>query len=140
MYVCVYMYECVCMYVCNVHMRACRVCCNVCVYACMCMHVCGYVRMYVCMHVYMHVFNEYVCVYIHTPSQIQHNAHTSMYNVPRVTYVCGGISISPQIATLKNGVDVLMATPGRLLDLVQKGVLLLDRYMYVCMYWWLWFL
>lgn len=32
----------------------------------------------------------------------------------------GGVSINPQIAALKRGVDVLVATPGRLLDHVQQ--------------------
>ncbi len=37
--------------------------------------------------------------------------------------VFGGVSINPQIAQLKRGVDVLVATPGRLLDLAgQKAV------------------
>jgi len=32
------------------------------------------------------------------------------------TTVFGGVNINPQIATLKRGVDILVATPGRLLD------------------------
>jgi ATP-dependent RNA helicase RhlE len=32
------------------------------------------------------------------------------------TVVFGGVGINPQIAALKNGVDILIATPGRLLD------------------------
>lgn len=35
--------------------------------------------------------------------------------------IFGGVGINPQIATLKNGVDILVATPGRLLDLVGQG-------------------
>ncbi|MCG8634688.1 MAG: DEAD/DEAH box helicase [Desulfobacterales bacterium] len=35
----------------------------------------------------------------------------------RCTVVYGGVNISPQIDRLKRGVDVLVATPGRLLDL-----------------------
>ncbi|WP_129138926.1 DEAD/DEAH box helicase [Modicisalibacter coralii] len=39
------------------------------------------------------------------------------------TVVFGGVKINPQIAALKRGVDVLVATPGRLLDLHgQKAV------------------
>ena len=34
--------------------------------------------------------------------------------------VFGGVSINPQITKLKNGVDILVATPGRLLDLYQQ--------------------
>lgn len=34
--------------------------------------------------------------------------------------VFGGVNIAPQISHLKNGIDILVATPGRLLDLVQQ--------------------
>lgn len=37
--------------------------------------------------------------------------------------VFGGTSIDPQIATLKNGVDILIATPGRLLDLRKQELI-----------------
>jgi ATP-dependent RNA helicase RhlE len=37
--------------------------------------------------------------------------------------VFGGISINPQIKTLRDGVDALVATPGRLLDLLQQRAL-----------------
>ncbi|MCH9813344.1 MAG: DEAD/DEAH box helicase [Epsilonproteobacteria bacterium] len=36
------------------------------------------------------------------------------------TVIYGGVGINPQIATLKKGVDILVATPGRLLDLVNQ--------------------
>jgi ATP-dependent RNA helicase RhlE len=35
--------------------------------------------------------------------------------------VFGGVKINPQIAALRKGVDILIATPGRLLDLHQQG-------------------
>ncbi len=38
----------------------------------------------------------------------------------RSEVVFGGVSAGPQIAALRNGVDVLVATPGRLLDLHQQ--------------------
>ena len=37
------------------------------------------------------------------------------------TVVFGGVKINPQIAVLRKGVDILVATPGRLLDLYQQG-------------------
>ena len=37
------------------------------------------------------------------------------------TVVFGGVKINPQIAALRKGVDILVATPGRLLDLYQQG-------------------
>ncbi|MBO0661004.1 DEAD/DEAH box helicase [Jiella flava] len=36
------------------------------------------------------------------------------------TVVFGGVSIRPQIATLQRGVDIIIATPGRLLDLMNQ--------------------
>jgi ATP-dependent RNA helicase RhlE len=38
----------------------------------------------------------------------------------RTAVIYGGVSINPQIAQLKRGVEVLVATPGRLLDLAQQ--------------------
>lgn len=35
--------------------------------------------------------------------------------------IFGGVNIAPQIATLRNGVDILVATPGRLLDHMSQG-------------------
>ena len=45
----------------------------------------------------------------------------------RSDVVFGGVKINPQIARLQDGVDVLAATPGRLLDLHQQGMVVLDR-------------
>ncbi len=39
----------------------------------------------------------------------------------RHTVIYGGVSQGPQTTTLKNGVDILIATPGRLLDLMNQG-------------------
>ena len=38
------------------------------------------------------------------------------------TVIFGGVGINPQIAALRRGVDILVATPGRLLDLHGQGV------------------
>ena len=47
----------------------------------------------------------------------------------RVKTACvfGGVDQDPQISTLKSGVDILVATPGRMFDLVSQGHLLLDK-------------
>jgi len=45
----------------------------------------------------------------------------------RQALVLGGVKINPQIAAIRPGVDVLVATPGRLLDLVQQNHVRLDR-------------
>ncbi|HBQ15176.1 MAG TPA: DEAD/DEAH box helicase, partial [Myxococcales bacterium] len=37
------------------------------------------------------------------------------------TVIFGGVNEKPQIAELKRGVDTLVATPGRLLDLMNRG-------------------
>jgi ATP-dependent RNA helicase RhlE len=44
----------------------------------------------------------------------------------RRAVILGGVSQNPQIAALKHGVDILVATPGRLLDLVQQKHVRLD--------------
>ncbi len=41
--------------------------------------------------------------------------------------IFGGVGERPQIDRLRQGVDVLVATPGRLLDFLQQGILRLDR-------------
>jgi ATP-dependent RNA helicase RhlE len=41
--------------------------------------------------------------------------------------IFGGVNDKPQIAELRRGVDILVATPGRLLDLMQRGVVSLAR-------------
>jgi len=45
----------------------------------------------------------------------------------RSDVVFGGVSANPQIDRLRRGTDVLVATPGRLMDLHQQGALRLDR-------------
>ncbi len=45
----------------------------------------------------------------------------------RSTVVFGGVKIGPQMDRLRKGVDVLVATPGRLLDLQRQGAVELNR-------------
>ena len=45
----------------------------------------------------------------------------------RVTAIYGGRPMEPQIAELKNGVDIVVGTPGRLLDLQRQGALTLSK-------------
>lgn len=45
----------------------------------------------------------------------------------RSLVVYGGVSINPQMMRLRGGVDVLVATPGRLLDLAHKNAVDLSR-------------
>jgi len=41
--------------------------------------------------------------------------------------IFGGVGMNPQISRMKKGVDILVATPGRLLDLMQQGMMDLSR-------------
>ena len=43
------------------------------------------------------------------------------------TVIFGGVSQKPQVTALKNGVDILIATPGRLMDLNNQGLLSLKK-------------
>ncbi len=45
----------------------------------------------------------------------------------RHTVIFGGVGQGPQVSSLKHGVDILIATPGRLLDLMEQGFVFLDR-------------
>src|SRR5574344_3120327 len=45
----------------------------------------------------------------------------------RVAAVYGGTDIGSQIRTLKHGVQIIVATPGRLLDLINRGVAQLEN-------------
>ena len=59
--------------------------------------------------------------------QIEENFNTySTYTNLKTAIVYGGTSIDPQKDVLKKGVDILIATPGRLLDLHKQDVVNLD--------------
>jgi ATP-dependent RNA helicase RhlE len=44
----------------------------------------------------------------------------------RATVIFGGVGQHPQVATMARGVDILVATPGRLLDLINQRHVVLD--------------
>lgn len=44
----------------------------------------------------------------------------------KITVVFGGVSINPQMMGLRGGTDILIATPGRLLDLIEHNALKLS--------------
>ncbi|WP_152205711.1 DEAD/DEAH box helicase [Marinobacter changyiensis] len=50
----------------------------------------------------------------------------SKYMPTSSAVVFGGVKINPQIAKLRRGVDILVATPGRLMDLYQQGAVRFD--------------
>ena len=49
------------------------------------------------------------------------------YTPMKTTTVYGGVNQKPQVDKLRRGVDVLVATPGRLLDLMNQGHVRLDQ-------------
>ncbi|STV76966.1 ATP-dependent RNA helicase RhlE [Klebsiella michiganensis] len=51
----------------------------------------------------------------------------SKYLNVRSLVVFGGVSINPQMMKLRSGVDILVATPGRLLDLEHQNAVSLDK-------------
>src|SRR3974377_316695 len=53
------------------------------------------------------------------------------FNDLRVTVVFGGVGYGNQREALRKGVDVMVATPGRLLDLLHQGACRLDRVRYL---------
>jgi ATP-dependent RNA helicase RhlE len=55
--------------------------------------------------------------------QVDESVHTYGRTVPlRSTVVYGGMPMEPQIKALRGGIEILVATPGRLLDLVGQKV------------------
>jgi len=60
-------------------------------------------------------------------TQIAQSFRAYGHNMPlRVTSLIGGMPMRPQTVALSHGVDVLVATPGRLLDHLEQGNLRLD--------------
>ena len=64
--------------------------------------------------------------------QICENLHEYARRTPlRVNMVVGGASIHIQKRKLEKGTDILVATPGRLMDLVERKALFLDKVRYL---------
>lgn len=51
----------------------------------------------------------------------------SKYTALKSTLVYGGVSIDTQVASIRNGIEILVATPGRLLDHIQQKNLILSK-------------
>jgi ATP-dependent RNA helicase RhlE len=61
-------------------------------------------------------------------AQVAESARTyGKYLQLRTFQVFGGVSINPQISSLRGGCDILVATPGRLLDLAQQRAVDLSK-------------
>ena len=55
----------------------------------------------------------------------------SQFTHLRNTVIFGGVKQSKQVDSLKQGVDILVATPGRLLDLINQGYIVFSNLKYV---------
>ncbi|NRA61495.1 MAG: DEAD/DEAH box helicase [Psychrobium sp.] len=77
--------------------------------------------------------NNQVRALILTPTrelaaQIAENVATYSKNLPlKSTVVFGGVKINPQMQKLRQGADVLIATPGRLMDLYNQRAIRFDQ-------------
>ena len=61
-------------------------------------------------------------------AQVGESVATYGANLPlRSATVFGGVKINPQMMKLRKGVDILIATPGRLLDLYQQNAVKFDQ-------------
>ena len=61
-------------------------------------------------------------------AQVEESVRTyGKYLALRSTVVYGGVDINPQIKALREGIEILVATPGRLLDHVQQKTVNLTR-------------
>ncbi|HET6275664.1 MAG TPA: DEAD/DEAH box helicase [Candidatus Cybelea sp.] len=57
----------------------------------------------------------------------EHLRHLAKHTTLRITPIYGGVAMKPQINAIRRGTDVLVATPGRLIDLMQQGEARLDN-------------
>ena len=62
-------------------------------------------------------------------AQIAERATAYARHVPgaRIAVIYGGVGQRPQEEAVRRGIDLLIATPGRLLDLIKQGVVRLDK-------------
>jgi superfamily II DNA/RNA helicase len=60
-------------------------------------------------------------------AELVYHLGEAMGQRPKVAVLTGGVSINPQLMALRGGVDWVIATPGRLLDVVEHSRLQLNR-------------
>jgi ATP-dependent RNA helicase RhlE len=61
-------------------------------------------------------------------AQVEESVRTYGKHLPlRSVAIFGGVNINPQFKSLRNGVDILVATPGRLMDHVQQKTIDLSK-------------
>lgn len=77
--------------------------------------------------------SEFLCCLVMVPTrelalQITEVFQTiGQHTLVKTACVFGGVDQEPQISKLKSGIDILVATPGRMFDLVSQGHILLDK-------------
>lgn len=59
-------------------------------------------------------------------AELIYHVGEAMGRRPKVAVLTGGVSINPQLMALRGGVDIVIATPGRLLDVVAHSQLKLN--------------
>ncbi len=57
----------------------------------------------------------------------EHLRHLAKHTKLSIAPVYGGVGMAPQIKAFRRGTDVIVATPGRLIDLMQQGEARLER-------------
>ena len=66
--------------------------------------------------------------------QIHGEARKLSYGSPfRTVVVYGGAPLGPQLNELSKGVDLLVVTPGRLIDLMERGIVSMSKCTYLCL-------
>ncbi|CAF4348669.1 unnamed protein product, partial [Rotaria sp. Silwood2] len=66
-------------------------------------------------------------------SNICEHAHKTGFPLLRTVACVGGTAMKDQLETIKNGVHIIVATPGRLMDMLDKKLLFLDVCRYLCL-------
>jgi len=79
---------------------------------------------------------ELIALVLTPTRELAQQVHGSFIKYGKITELTtvlayGGVSINPQIDTLKNGAHILVATPGRLLDLLFKKIIDLSQIKHV---------
>lgn len=60
--------------------------------------------------------------------QVAEDLRTAAASLPvRIIDIYGGVAFEPQVKALKDGVEVVVGTPGRLIDLADRGILKLNH-------------
>ena len=73
--------------------------------------------------IFTDVENLLSCIGIDIPAGTAQSLSNSASTRYKAAAICGGVSAQSQIQAIATGVDVIVSTPGRLLDLCDRGAL-----------------